>query len=443
MLCNLFADSQDFGKRGHRIVIFPLFSPTKVFKSPMKMNTPTPKKSGSKLDTGLMSPRKDVAKSARKLLFSPLKGEPSSTESYSTVPAYEKYASLVESGRPGVQLPFKYRQLVEIFKSCDAVCAMFHNRKETITFKKLKPAVQQLCRKTFTPGHLGQIKTIFPEAYNFHQSKTRNYGSTSKQDYYQLVIEPCQETLSPQILLERHKIFTSSIEMLVRKEHDAFLKSLSPPMLIPIEKITRWHPEFNLENCSAIPEADLPRAPNEEKFSSAKDVLSAAKNLFNCSTPLERTMELLETRQINPEPSKAETVAANLLKRVPAKLLEKIRAKQAAKTLDAMTRRPSQDQETLTYSRLPELAKHIRNIFLTEKKTCLPLEFVLGKISNSYRINLSSCAIESLIETLRKEAKEWVSVEEIRKVKYLKLSRGVDFWEISRKLERLAAEKSV
>ncbi|XP_055688305.1 DNA replication factor Cdt1 [Lutzomyia longipalpis] len=422
-----------------------VLSPTKVFKSPLKMKIPTPGEAAHKPDTTLMSPRKDAApRSARKVLFSPQKGDEGQSEASSSTPAYEKYASLVESGRPGLQLPFKYRQLVEIFKSCDAVCAMFHNRKETITFKKLKPAVQQLCRKTFTPAHLAQIETIFPGAYTFHQSKTRNYGSTSKQDYFQLVIEPKPDHLSPQILIERQKTFTSAIEMRVRRQHYTFLRSLTPPMVIPMQKITRWHPEFDLEACPAIPEANLPRPPNEEKFSSARDVLSAAKNLFNCSTSMERTTELLEARQALPEPQKkAETAVSDLLKRVPAKLVEKIRAKQAAKALEAMTRRPSQDEEAVAYSRLPELAKHIRNIFMTEKKSCLTLEIVLGKIANSYRANLPAHVIESLIGVLSREVKEWLSIEEIRKVKYVKLARGIDFWQLSRKLERLATEKSV
>ena len=46
-----------------------------------------------------------------------------------------------------------------------AITAMLHNRKEAITFEKLKAAVQQMLRKTFTVGYLKQIKTVFPEAY--------------------------------------------------------------------------------------------------------------------------------------------------------------------------------------------------------------------------------------------------------------------------------------
>lgn len=39
-----------------------------------------------------------------------------------------------------------------------------------------------MTRKTFTTRHLGQIATVYPEAYKFHQEKVRNFGSTSKSD---------------------------------------------------------------------------------------------------------------------------------------------------------------------------------------------------------------------------------------------------------------------
>lgn len=70
---------------------------------------------------------------------------------------------------------------------------MLFNRKETITFRKLKPAVQELLRHNFTLEHLAQIKSIYPDAYNFSQEKMRNFGSTSKQEKYELVLTPFVE----------------------------------------------------------------------------------------------------------------------------------------------------------------------------------------------------------------------------------------------------------
>lgn len=45
-------------------------------------------------------------------------------------------------------------------------------------------------RRNFTLEHLAQIKTVYPDAYIFHQEKVRSFGSISKQDKYELVITP-------------------------------------------------------------------------------------------------------------------------------------------------------------------------------------------------------------------------------------------------------------
>lgn len=60
---------------------------------------------------------------------------------------------------------------------------------------------------------------------------------------------------------------------MVKDEHEKFLLSLETPMYVPKEKILRWHPEFDVENCKVIKQADLPQPPNVEKITTAKDVL--------------------------------------------------------------------------------------------------------------------------------------------------------------------------
>lgn len=44
-------------------------------------------------------------------------------------------------------------------------------------------------------------------------------------------------------------------------------------MIIPREKITRWHAEFDVESCPAIVQCELPQPPNVDKATSAHDVL--------------------------------------------------------------------------------------------------------------------------------------------------------------------------
>lgn len=416
---------------------------------------------------------------SKRVLFSPSKdGSPAKMV---VPPAYQKFMHLVETSKTTLHLPFKYRQLIETFKCLDSVCAMFFNRKEVITMKKLKPAVQRMLRRNFTETHLAQIKHLYPEAFVFTQMKMRNYGSASKQDYFQLVVTPNVEgvpnnkmlqidednvlqsaltnAMNPHVMTERlQKLQRKLLERTIN-EHEKFLQSLDPPIVLDKQKLTRWHPSFDLESCPDVELAPLPQPPNVEKYSSAKDILSTARNLFNCATPLERAMQRFEakttdeqkelitnTTSSHPQPSETEIAAnkevENLLKGVPKSLLERIRAKQAAKALDAMTRRPSQDEEAHMYSRLPELARHLRNVFITEKKGVLMLEIVIKKIQNSYRTTMTCKDVESHLKLIAKVCPQWIGFHEVRKTMYLKIAKDMDMAKIIDKLETVANEKA-
>lgn len=475
-------------------IYFFLFSPQKGLRTPTKTPVKTPRKepgSAEKHPTAhddLMSPKK--AATPRRL-FSPTKSI--------AVPAYQRFANLASDAvTTSLQLPYKYRSLLETFRCVDSICAMFYNRKETITFKKLKPAVQRMMRKNLTENHLAQIKYLDPDAYIFEQRKMLNPGSHTKYDYYQLVITPNVQplpanygtndeigvqkldddnivrnadtkTMNPQIMIARYQRFQQILLDRVKHEHDVFLRSLPSPMIIPKEKIRRWHAEFNLEGCPDILPGELPQPPNIEKFSSAKDILSTARNLFNCATPTERMMDRYEAAQIankipnltsvternvcsTPTTSSTITSApstpatdpvAKVLKGVPKSLLEKIRAKQAAKQLDAMTRRPSQDAEASKYARLPELARYIRNIFVTENKGVLEMDKVIAKLENSFREKMTRDNLRDLLELMSKEApRNWLTFHFIRKTDFIKINRHENLAEVIKELERKAQEKA-
>ena len=53
-----------------------------------------------------------------------------------------------------------------------------------------------------------------------------------------------------------------------------FLQTLDPPITLDKKKLTRWHPEFDVDSVPDIVSSPLPLPPNVEKFSTAKDVLS-------------------------------------------------------------------------------------------------------------------------------------------------------------------------
>ncbi|XP_043490352.1 DNA replication factor Cdt1 isoform X1 [Polistes fuscatus] len=455
-------------------------SPQKNLKSPCK---------------ALMSPKKELLAQTspqRRILFepkesiSPVKSKPDKTE------AYQKYLSLAESDKPRLQLPYNYRLLAEIFRYIDTVSAMLFNRKELITFKKLKPAVQELLRRNVTLEHLAQIKTIYPDAYNFHQEKVKSFGSTSKQDKYELILTPNLQvkndsnerngdnvlqtatdvSMSPAILLQRKRKFYEILLDKVKAEHEQFLLKLDKPMVIPKEKIIRWHPEFNVDGCKPIEQSALPQPPNVEKATSAKHVLEKAKSLFHCNTRMEKALQRLAEakmtsksvstdisstekpnddtiEQVNitivDSPSVTPTIEKSYLatafKGIPNSLLEKVRAKQAAKALETMTRTPDLDKEATLYSRLPELAKILRSIFVAEKKGVLPLEHVLAKLDNSFRTKLTGAELEEHVRKLCKLLPTWASIHNVRKTDYLKLAKDVDLIKVTKMLEIVANHK--
>uniref|UniRef100_A0A182JN51 CDT1 Geminin-binding domain-containing protein n=1 Tax=Anopheles atroparvus TaxID=41427 RepID=A0A182JN51_ANOAO len=483
-----------------------LVSPKKQLTSPSQVQR-TPTKNSSEF----RSPSKNVTPKRLTALMSPIK-EPSTATpvtdgSPKKLPAYQRFQSLVEEGTPSLQLPYKYRSLLELFKCIDTVCATFHNRKEQITFKKLKPAVQRMARKNFYESHLAQIQHLYPDAFLLRQELTKNYGSATKHETYQLVIRPNVEekaettaaktardsdtdflrslqnsAMNPKVMIERYQHFNRLLLEKVKDAHQAFLLSREPPLKIDREQVRRWHVNFNLENCPEIEQAELPQPPNVERFSSAKDVLSTARNLFNCGTTMERALERLEEKKRQTaaasglaaisigsssaedkkpdvtklagvggsaatktepnadEPIVAKDVVASVLKNVPKALLEKIRAKQAAKALDQMTRRPSQDKEAMKYSRLPEIARHLRNIFVTERKNVLPLETSLAKIENSYRGKLTVQELEEHIRMIAQLVPFWLTLPEVRKVKYAKVAKDYDLAKVISILEQKANE---
>uniref|UniRef100_A0A182MVA3 CDT1 Geminin-binding domain-containing protein n=1 Tax=Anopheles culicifacies TaxID=139723 RepID=A0A182MVA3_9DIPT len=473
-----------------------MVSPKKATISPSKLLR-TPKKDAS----NSQSPSKNVTPKSVSALMSPIKdpsvGTPI-TASPKKLPAYQRFHNLVEAGTPTLQLPFKYRSLLELFKCTDTVCSMYHNRKEQITFKKLKPAVQRMARKNFFESHLAQIQFLFPTAFSLSQEMTKNYGSATKHETYQLVIRPnieedaehakkseetdflrtiSKQSVNPQALLERYQHFRRLLLEKTKDAHEAFLLSLDPPLNIERKKIVRWHADFDLESCPDIEKAELPQPPNVEKFSSAREVLSTARNLFSCGTAMDRALARLEekkkqdvaatassTSQSTPAtmenqkpveikeeiPSSSSSTSVppavtndpteHLLRNVPKALLEKIKAKQAAKALDQMTRRPSQEKEAMKYSRLPEIARHLRNVFVTERKNVLPLETPLVKIENSYRGKLTLQELEEHIRMIAQLVPFWLTLPEVRKVKYAKIAKDCDLSKVLGVLERKANE---
>lgn len=128
------------------------------------------------------------------------------------------------------------------------------------------------------------------------------------------------------------------------------------------------------------------------------------------------------------------------LKGIPTSLLEKIRAKQAAKALEAMTRTPIQDIQVTRYSRLPEMARILQNIFVTEKKKILNLDIVIEKLDNSYRTKLTKNELDEHIKLICEKIPKWINFKVVRKIVYLSLDTDMKIAENVSVLEKIANE---
>ncbi|KAK6630878.1 hypothetical protein RUM44_003048 [Polyplax serrata] len=391
-------------------------------------------------------------------------------------PAYKRFAGLADT-TTSLPLPFGYQRLYEFFCAADTICSMITNRGEVLTFNKLKPAVEEMTRKTFTTRHLGQIAAVYPEAFTFNQEKLRNYGSTSKVDKYELVITPtiprnpdavqftkepskdddvfrCAERriMTPKVLKARKDIFYKNLFEKTKDYHEEFLKTLDPPIVINRDDLKRWHPSFMVDFVPDVTPQEVPQAPNSEGPATAKQVLDRARDFLSSNVRLQKALEAAageETTPVeNPKPEVPPEIKAKVdarlkdpLKGISKSLLEKVRAKQAAKALDVMRMTPEQEKETIMYMRLPDMARIVRTAFVNEQKGVLPMEHLLEKVQFSCNRNLGLSEVENHIQLLTKLLPEWLSVVTLRNLNFLKINRSVDATTVMTKLKKIVDEK--
>ncbi|KAM9509302.1 DNA replication factor Cdt1 [Guaruba guarouba] len=368
-------------------------------------------------------------------------------------PAYQRFHTLAQDVPPGLTLPCKFRVLAEMFRSVDTIAGMLFNRSETITFAKVKQGVQDMMRKQFEERHMGQIKTVYPTSYKLRQEKNIPSFGMKKSDY-QLTLEPVLEEeekvdgrlhLSASRLLERRKEFNRNLVNIVKQHHKAFLAALSPPMVVPEEKLTRWHPRFNVDEVPDIIPAELPRPPQEDRLTTAQEVLSRAQGML--SPKMEKALANLALRTaeagggepvVSKAPAPASTSSA--LKGVSQDLLERIRAKEAQKLQVLMTRDAQQERRIGMLQRLPAMARILRNIFVAEKKQALTMEVACARMADSYDEQMPLGEMEKHLRLLAELLPGWVGIHAIRTDTYIKLDKGQDLGIITERLTKAAKE---
>uniref|UniRef100_A0A4X2M0K9 DNA replication factor Cdt1 n=1 Tax=Vombatus ursinus TaxID=29139 RepID=A0A4X2M0K9_VOMUR len=362
----------------------------------------------------------------------------------------------------GLTLPYKYKVLAEMFRSMDTIVGMLFNRSETVTFAKVKQGVQDMMRKRFEERNVGQIKTVYPASYRFRQERNiPTFNDSVKRSDYQLTIEPVLEQeggegaaqLSASHLLQRRRTFGRNLVNLVKEHHKVFLASLSPPLVVPEDQLTRWHPRFNVDEVPDIIPAELPTPPHTDKVTTAQEMLARARTML---TPkMEKALANLALKTANnsspPKPGSpglssplklaSPSSSPSALKGVSQALLERIRAKETQKLQARMTRRPQQEERLLVLSRLPELARILRSVFVAEKKPALTMEVTCARMVSSYRSSMLPGEMEKHLQVLSELLPDWLSLHRIRTDTYLRLDKSVDLGHISERLARITQEE--
>ncbi|XP_072728649.1 DNA replication factor Cdt1 isoform X2 [Ciconia boyciana] len=371
------------------------------------------------------------------------------------VPAYQRFHTLAQDLPPGLTLPYKFKVLAEMFRSMDTIAGMLFNRAETITFAKVKQGVQDMMRKQFEERHVGQIKAVYPTSYRLRREKNiPTFSNDVKKSDYQLTLEPVlgeeekvdgRPHLSASRLLERRKEFNRNLVNIVKQHHKAFLAALSPPMVVPEEKLTRWHPRFNVDEVPDISPAELPRLPQEDRLTTAQEVLSTARGML---TPkMEKALANLALRTaeasagepvVSKAPSPASTSSA--LKGVSQALLERIRAKEAQKLQALMTRDPRQEERLAMLGRLPAMARILRNVFVAEKKQALTMEVACARMADSYDVQMPPGEMEKHLRLFAELLPDWVGIHTLRTDTYIKLDKGKDLGLVAERLAKAAKE---
>ncbi|XP_020845129.2 LOW QUALITY PROTEIN: DNA replication factor Cdt1 [Phascolarctos cinereus] len=411
-------------------------------------------------------------------------GDPTAAPCTSKVPApaYERFHTLAQPAPPGLTLPYKYKVLAEMFRSMDTIVGMLFNRSEMVTFAKVKQGVQDMMRKRFEERNVGQIKTVYPASYRFRQERNiPTFNDSVKRSDYQLTIEPVLEReeggegaaqLSASCLLQRRHTFSRNLVNLVKEHHKVFLASLSPPLVVPEDQLTRWHPKFNVDEVPDIVPAELPKPPHTDKVTTAQEMLARARTML---TPkMEKALANLALKTADssspaspglssppksgspgfsstPKPGSpglssplklaSPSSSPSALKGVSQALLERIRAKETQKLQAMMTRRPQQEERLLVLSRLPELARILRSVFVAEKKPALTMEMTCARMVSSYRSSMPPGEMEKHLQVLAELLPDWLSLHHIRTDTYLRLDKSVDLGHISERLVRITQEE--
>ena len=345
--------------------------------------------------------------------------------------AFYKHHRLGLNISKGLILPLKFKVLKEMFINLDIVVSMLFNRQETVTWEKVKNSVQEMMKKNFELAHLAQIKTVYPEAYKLQQeTNIVSFADPSKRSKFELTLLPefeeshtnLDKKMTGSILVNRRHQFHINLLVIVKDHHQKFLQKLSPPILADNDEIRQWHPEFKLDLVSDIPAADLPSSPHQSRLqcTSAQEVIKKSRVTKKAAQALQKV--ILTNQKSNSSLHESNSNSRNSpdsqcspkLKGLSLSLLTKIRKKEAEQKSRIMLRTEEECEKLDCLRRLPVVARAMRSLFVNEKKSSLPLNYISMKLSKSCSLIPTADLMSKHVHLLAQHVPSWFILTNVR-----------------------------
>jgi chromatin licensing and DNA replication factor 1 len=417
-------------------------------------------------------------------------------------PAHLKYDDLRVPDK-FLPLPRKYKFLAEVFRSVDDIVAMKFNRREIIRVSAMKPAVQNIIRKTFDNSLLRQIRCVFPKSYIYTWEKILDRLGRHSSGDYELHMVPdlnynvqgslvnynahgsleLQEDfrakyfkLGPKERIERVKLFNHALLEIAKEYHKEFLNSINwTKEDLGKKEIFKWHPKFDPEeHCPDIDTVDFPPKPHVERISNAKDMIQKFAGIHpllqnlakeresqtNSTTELNNPTKNLMTKIKEREPvTNAEQ--ANIIKeRKPAtnveqpKIIKGLRgldpailkmlvAKEKTRTVQEITQDSEKRKRLEIMDELILVAPYIVNCHRSVKNgAAVPIDTLTKIVADSYGQGKTKEEILKHVKMFLNLVPECMELKTYDRICYLKKKKdSPDINVIKAKLRKLADQE--
>lgn len=364
--------------------------------------------------------------------------------------------------RTDLPLPSSFRILMELFRSCDTVVSMLHNRGEVCGFNRIKPAVQEVVRRNFEESHVGKFLTVYPSVYFLRYDRELDKYTRRPTDGYTLVLTPNLRTDGTELAYNSpskgHLVFTGTrlIQRRTRfhlllldhvfRAHRNFLQfelGFDAAQLPEDKDFLRWHPRFDLD--SMVPEVQAAPLPvhlptGDQKITSARDAVEAfqARALFReadvcqkvadlkrCdSSPIPSPTKMSACSPRKPQvPSQAvpstptstvesgavSSPVARGLAGVSKALLAKVRAREnERRMLTQLTQNAIPESQRAIYARLPGMISQVWMVMRSCNGRAVPLSTVAARVADAHPSGLSANAVNEHLDVLLQFTPAWL-----------------------------------